>query len=352
MADADTDDVLEVRDRLGPVHGLGQLRLLGARDLRPAATTATPSSWTPRRPTRGACAPPRKAVPSEPSPSGAPAPSFPWRRTRRCRSPSPRTTSRSAPPRCAGPRPTRRPPCRGRSPRRRPGPETSRRPGRRWPPRAGSACTCPKTRAARASRCRSWPSCWKSSGTPCSPGRCCPRVLVSAALARGSRGPATVPPEWVRGLADGSITAAVALGAAAQPWQPGEGGALVLAGTVRPVLGLPTARLVLVPLDDGTGPGRRLDPARPGGAGRCRLGGGAAGARRHACGGTAGLPGRRPDGRPGRAGAGLRRGRPWPGPDAWRRPRVPGSPAGASRRRRSTPRCASSSAGPSASSRR
>jgi alkylation response protein AidB-like acyl-CoA dehydrogenase len=87
------------------------------------------------------------------------------------------------------------------------------------------------------------------------PGPLLPTVLVSAALARGSRGPATVPPEWVRGLADGSITAAVALGAAAQPWQPGEGGAVVMAGAARPVLGLPTARLVLVPLDDGTGIG-------------------------------------------------------------------------------------------------
>ena len=48
-------------------------------------------------------------------------------------------------------------------------------------------------------------------------------MLVSAALARGSRWPATVPPEWVRGLADGTITAAVALGAAPQPWQPGGG---------------------------------------------------------------------------------------------------------------------------------
>ena len=88
------------------------------------------------------------------------------------------------------------------------------------------------------------------------PGPVLPTVLVSAALARGSHGPAAVPPEWLRGLADGSITAAVALGAAPQPWQPAEDGALALAGAVRPVLGLPTARLVLVPLDDaGRAPG-------------------------------------------------------------------------------------------------
>jgi alkylation response protein AidB-like acyl-CoA dehydrogenase len=87
------------------------------------------------------------------------------------------------------------------------------------------------------------------------PGPLLPTVLVSAALARASRGPATVPPEWLTGLADGSITAAVALGAAPQPWQLHEDGALALAGVVRPVLGLPTARLVLVPLDDGTSTG-------------------------------------------------------------------------------------------------
>ena len=87
------------------------------------------------------------------------------------------------------------------------------------------------------------------------PGPLLPTVLVSAALARVPRGPAAVPPEWLRGLADGSITAAVALGAAAHPWQPAQDGALSLAGTLRPVLGLPTARLVLVPLDYGTGTG-------------------------------------------------------------------------------------------------
>jgi len=87
------------------------------------------------------------------------------------------------------------------------------------------------------------------------PGPVLPTVLVSAVLASVPRGPAAVPPEWLRGLADGSITAAVALGAALQPWQPADDGALSLRGAVRPVLGLPTARLVLVPLDYGTGTG-------------------------------------------------------------------------------------------------
>jgi alkylation response protein AidB-like acyl-CoA dehydrogenase len=87
------------------------------------------------------------------------------------------------------------------------------------------------------------------------PGPVLPTLLVSAALARGTKGPAAAPPEWLRGLADGTITAAVALGAAPHPWQPTEDGAFSLAGTVRPVLGLPTARLVLIPLDYGTGTG-------------------------------------------------------------------------------------------------
>ena len=65
------------------------------------------------------------------------------------------------------------------------------------------------------------------------------------------------------GLADGTITAAVALGAAAHPGQPAEDGALSLAGTVRPVLGLPTARLVLVPLDYGTLPAGSCSTGRP-----------------------------------------------------------------------------------------
>ena len=120
------------------------------------------------------------------------------------------------------------------------------RPGLARPPSSA------RSRAGRASRWPSWPWCWRSWVTPCSPGRCCPTVLVSAALARVPHGPADVPPDWLRGLADGSITAAVALGAAPHPGDRAEDGALSLGGTVRPVLGLPTARLVLVPLDDGT----------------------------------------------------------------------------------------------------
>ena len=39
-----------------------------------------------------------------------------------------------------------------------PGPVTCPPCGRRWPPRAGSASTCPRSRAARASPWPSWPS--------------------------------------------------------------------------------------------------------------------------------------------------------------------------------------------------
>src|SRR5271155_182949 len=66
------------------------------------------------------------------------------------------------------------------------------------------------------------------------PGPLLPTLLVSSALARLPLGSATVPPEWLRGLADGSITAAVALGAAPQHWEPGEDGVLTLTGVVRP----------------------------------------------------------------------------------------------------------------------
>ncbi len=64
------------------------------------------------------------------------------------------------------------------------------------------------------------------------------------------------------GLADGSITAAVALGAKPLSWAPADGEAsqgaqgshaVRLSGTVRPVLGQGSARLVLVPLEQGDG---------------------------------------------------------------------------------------------------
>jgi alkylation response protein AidB-like acyl-CoA dehydrogenase len=116
------------------------------------------------------------------------------------------------------------------------------------------------------------------------PGPLLPTVLVSAALAR-----ATGAGERAGGVVDGSgrrsITAAVALGAAPQPWQLLEDGALALAGAVRPVLG---------PADGPAGPhpaglrhGHGMAAARPGGPGRRGLRRGAPGARCHARHGSA-----------------------------------------------------------------
>ena len=78
------------------------------------------------------------------------------------------------------------------------------------------------------------------------PGPLLPTVLVSAALSRHPDDAARR--RLLPGLADGSLTAAVALGAA--PLQAGAGvhGRIRLTGTVRPVLGQHDAPLVLVPV--------------------------------------------------------------------------------------------------------
>src|SRR5271156_4115274 len=65
------------------------------------------------------------------------------------------------------------------------------------------------------------------------PGPVLPTGLVSAPPARGPHRAAAVPPAGLRGLADGSITAAVALGAAPTPWQQVEDGGFSLGATVR-----------------------------------------------------------------------------------------------------------------------
>ena len=80
------------------------------------------------------------------------------------------------------------------------------------------------------------------------PGPLLPTLLVSAALARHAD--AETRRRLLPGLADGSLTAAVALGASVDTARAGDGdgGAIVLRGAVRPVLGLPAAQLVLVPL--------------------------------------------------------------------------------------------------------
>jgi len=95
------------------------------------------------------------------------------------------------------------------------------------------------------------------------PGPLLPTLVVSAVLARrpdDEAGRALLP-----GLVDGSVTAAVALGSAPAPART-EQGALRVGGAVRPVLGQPDARLVLVPLAADGGPVRwlLLDRARSG----------------------------------------------------------------------------------------
>jgi alkylation response protein AidB-like acyl-CoA dehydrogenase len=77
------------------------------------------------------------------------------------------------------------------------------------------------------------------------PGPVLPTLLVSAALAR--HGDADTRRRLLPGLADGSVTSAVALGASVDAART-ESGSIVLRGVVRPVLGLPAARLVLVPI--------------------------------------------------------------------------------------------------------
>jgi alkylation response protein AidB-like acyl-CoA dehydrogenase len=114
------------------------------------------------------------------------------------------------------------------------------------------------------------------------PGPLLPTLLVSAALARHAD--AEVRHRLLPGLADGSVTAAVAFGStttAASASREADG-TITLRGDLRPVLGLPAAQLVLVPVD-GTSewclldrdvlgddvsaePLAALDPTRPLGA--------------------------------------------------------------------------------------
>ena len=113
------------------------------------------------------------------------------------------------------------------------------------------------------------------------PGPLLPTLLVSAALARHAD--ADVRRRLLPGLADGSLTAAVAFGAETTSFAArAADGTVTVRGDLRPVLGLPTAQLVLVPvagttdwclleldaLGDAVGaePLAALDPTRPLGA--------------------------------------------------------------------------------------
>ncbi len=107
-------------------------------------------------------------------------------------------------------------------------------------------------------------------GTRSPPGPLLPTLVVSAAVARGSRGPAIVPAEWVRGLAEGTITAAVALGAVPQHWQPGEEGHRPWRAQCARCSGCPRPGWCWSPRRRhryGCWCGCGLDPARPGSAG-------------------------------------------------------------------------------------
>jgi alkylation response protein AidB-like acyl-CoA dehydrogenase len=89
------------------------------------------------------------------------------------------------------------------------------------------------------------------------PGPLLPTLLVSAALARHPD--AAVRGRLLPGLADGSVTAALALGArplaSAPSGADGGNGAITVSGVVRPVLGAGGARLVLVPVQAHGGSG-------------------------------------------------------------------------------------------------
>jgi alkylation response protein AidB-like acyl-CoA dehydrogenase len=74
------------------------------------------------------------------------------------------------------------------------------------------------------------------------PGPVLPTVLAAAIIAR--HGTVSQQSRYLPGLADGSTPAAVALGAGALSWRDGQA-----SGTLRPVLGLPTATLLLAPLE-------------------------------------------------------------------------------------------------------
>jgi alkylation response protein AidB-like acyl-CoA dehydrogenase len=100
------------------------------------------------------------------------------------------------------------------------------------------------------------------------PGPVLPTLLAAAVIAR--HGSPVQRGAFLPGLADGTITAAVALGAGSL--HPGEGAAATVTGTLRPVLGLTEESILLAPLDGGgwcvlrpgDGPGEEPLPALDG----------------------------------------------------------------------------------------
>jgi alkylation response protein AidB-like acyl-CoA dehydrogenase len=82
------------------------------------------------------------------------------------------------------------------------------------------------------------------------PGPLLPTLLVSAALARAVDVDGGVRARLLPEMADGTVTAAVALGGGGLSVADAGAGVLTVRGVVRPVLGPPGARLVLVPVGD------------------------------------------------------------------------------------------------------
>ena len=230
-----------------------------------------------------------------------------------------------------------------------------RRCGRRWRRRVGSACTCPRSTGGQGFTLAELAVVARGARA-----RALPRTAAADAAGLGRPGPA----RRAAGRRAAGLAARAWPTARSRPpwrsarrrshWQPARRtGRSSLRG--RPCArcsGLPAARLVLVPARRRH---RRRTwlPARPGGARR-------RGRASRRCrpstppvpSGSSTVAGDGVHGAAGRAGHGARRRRARPGPRARPRPRARASPAGAWRRRRTTPRCASSSAVPSASSRR
>ena len=85
------------------------------------------------------------------------------------------------------------------------------------------------------------------------PGPVLSTLVVSAALA--SYGTSDARAAWLPGLSDGSVTAGVALGSERLHAETMADGTVVLRGSLRPVLGLPAAHVVLAPAVTAPGDG-------------------------------------------------------------------------------------------------
>ena len=121
--------------------------------------------------------------------------------------------------------------------------------GRRWPGRACSACTCPRSTAARATASASWRWPWRSWAAPWSREASCPRCWP--APAGPGRYPAgnTDTAKLLAGLADGSRTGAV--GVATGLTGTVSDDVLTLDGESAPVLGGGLADLLILPVRTG-----------------------------------------------------------------------------------------------------